>query len=242
MGSKTQQDKPETRRKRIGYFSSYDMYCEKDSIRWSPILFILVGSIWILRRISLFENLKRIIYGADPMPARFLDIYLLILWTGTAVSIVFFDSYMPPMIKWLYFLIIVQIVQTSIYHEIWRPISRKMRNDTTEITYSRFRNLVIGVGNFIFVTCLYGLVYWKSSCTGFESSHPFTVPADAIYFSFTVAWSAGSVNIDPQKIDMFVKGTIISQIIVSLLLISLIISISISAMKATEELPRSKTS
>lgn len=210
------------------------MYQEANRQDFSLLLFLVGGIVWLFRRISLFEILKWFFLREKPAPAWLLDIYLILIWSGTAAIIAIFDTNIPNSSKWLFLLIIAQIVQTNIYHELLRPVYLARKGQQLHITYSRLRNLVIGFGNFVYVTCLFGLVYWKSR-ESFGDPNPFEVPADGIYFAFTTAWTVGSADIAPLTLDMHIKGIIISQIIVSLFLVSIILATGASAIRITEE-------
>lgn len=224
------------RSRRVAFWSRDDMYCETGK-RFSLLMFILIGIVWVLRRLSVFELSKRVLWRNSETPAWYLDAYLMLLWSGTAIVILLFDNDLPSKLTRIIFLLIItQVVQTSFYHELWRPIRLTKAQQTINITYSRLRNLIIGFGNFVYVTCLYGLVYWKSG-NAFGNSFPFYAPGDAIYFSFTVAWTVGSVDIAPGNVDAFVKGTIISQVVVTLFLVSIILATSAGTIITTREMP-----
>jgi hypothetical protein len=238
MGGNLSNSTPE-RPRRIGWLSGDDMYWETDPQRFSPLLVLVVGLIWILRRLSLFEGVKRIVLKGKPMPAWYLDSYLLTVWFSVTISGLCFDTFLPDWFLWVIFFIILQIVQTSVYHEIWRPANLSGKGQLTNVTYSRFRNLIISICNYVFVALLYGLVYWKCGKSSFGDPSPFEEPIDADFFSLTIAWSCGSLSIPPSSLDRFITCVLISQIVVSLLLAGVILATATGALKTTEEMPRS---
>lgn len=231
------------KKRRIGFFSSQDMYWESDPKRFSLILVILIGVVWVLRRLSFYERIKSWIFRESPTPAWFLDGYLISLWGLIAVIAYYFDSdnQLPTYIKWLYFFCIFQIVQTNIYHELWRPELLHMQNVPLEVSWSRLRNLIIAICNFVFVTCLFGLIYWKSNSLFGQDPLPFNGIADAIYFSFTIAATCGSESIPSAKLDNSVQGTIITQIVVGLFLITIVLSTCVAAIRTTKDQSRTTT-
>jgi len=224
------------------YFSLDDSYRTTDRHRFSPILFLLVNTTFVLRRLSLLEIIKRPCFRGHT-PAWFLDVYLLLVWTSTAVFVCLYDTKneLPFWIVWIYAFLVLQILQTNFYHELWRPVLLLENKRSVAIAYSKLRNLCIGFGNFSYTTCLFGLIYWKCKesfvCECGEQNFPFKTPWDAIYFSFTIAWSAGSESIPSVAVDDFVKGVVVAQIVATLFLLSIIIAISTSAIRTTQEKP-----
>ncbi len=174
-------------------------------------------------------------------PAAALDVYLLILWSATIAVGIFYDwnNTLPGVIRWLYLYAIIQVVQTNVYHELWRPELLRRRGAPQAVTYSRLRNLTIGFCNFIFVTSLFGLAYWKST-EDFGQGFPFATPGDAIYFSFTVAWTVGSESIPSSSSSWFVEMAVIMQVIVTLFLVSILLAAATGSLQSTSEKPREK--
>ena len=241
--------------KRIGFFDRRDMYFEADPYRWSLLLFLCGGALWILRRLSVFETLKRIVLVGKAMPAAFLDAYLLFNWVLAAVTFCFFEACipawsfagLPQLCVFFCFWIVVQVLQTSIYHELWRPAQLLARGISPDVSYSRLRNLLIGVCNYLYVTCLFGMIYWKLGEKFMQTiieddkvtRKAFDSLFDAVYFSFTVAWSCGSLGIAPRDLGPWGRLAVIAQIVCTLVLFSILISLSISAVRSTGEKPRS---
>ncbi len=244
-------DSREFDKNRTPFFSRRDMYIESDSDRWSLLLFLGVGMLWVLRRLCLFENLKRIVLRNRPMPAVFLDVYLIAIWCCTAVTFCFFEPCvphwqlggLPELGVWLCFWVVVQVVQTSVYHELWRPARLIASGVSPDVSYSRLRNLLIGVCNYLFVVCLFGMIYWRLSdmfmstivVDGVVQRQAFDSLFDAVYFSFTVAWSCGSLGISPRDVGSWGQAAIIAQIISTLVLFSVLVSLAVAAIRSTGE-------
>jgi hypothetical protein len=213
------------------------IYHESDSSRYSILLLLIAFSSWLMRRVSVFENLRRLLFRGKVLPAWFLDIFLVLLW-----AVWLLVAFLPPLLSqwWMSFVIlylVVQILQTSIYHELIRPNRLAMAGDSTDISHSRLRNLVICLCNYCFVTYLYGLLYWANR-TSFDAE-PIDSVLDAVYFASTIAWSAGSVNITPGGLSGSVKGMLIAQIVSSLILVGIIIAVAANTVRSIGEKPRS---
>ena len=215
------------------------IYHEEDGTRWSPLLYVLALMIQGLRFFSLYEWIKHFSF-TKITPAWFLEAYLLAFWLMTAVSLVVWGHTINATLVVVFcFVLIAQVVQANVYHELFRPSRLNAQGKDSLVAHNRLRSLMIGMLNYNYITYLYGVVYWKLA-TGFKEPALKGV-GDFIYFSYSVAWSVGSRGIAPESVDWNVKAVIISQIVTSLLMVGIIIATAVSAVSRVGEKPRLAT-
>lgn len=215
------------------------IYHEEDSTRWSPLLYVIALMIKGLRFFSLFEWIKRFSFNKIT-PAWFLETYLLVFWLVTSAFLVARGQTINATAVVIFcFVVIAQVVQANVYHELFRPSRLAAQGKDSQIAHNRLRSLVVGILNYNYVTFLYGVIYWKLAA-GFKEPVLSGV-GDFIYFSYSVAWSVGSRGIAPESVEWNVKAVIVSQIITSLLMVGIIIATAVSAVRLVGEKPRSTT-
>jgi len=217
-----------------------ELYEQKDVNRRGIILGVLGVFLVILRRLSFYEHFKHLfpsITGLNTTPAWVLDAYLLTWWFCSLFAFSFLSNStlekIPFWWTWFFLFLIVQISQTCFYHEIWRTL-RQTKIAIQRVVHSRLRNFVIGIANFVFVTFLFGVVYFLANEPD-VASRPFSSVLDSVFFSFTVAWSLGSLDIAPKNIDDFMKLVVMFQILVTLFHVSALLGILVGGIKPLPE-------
>lgn len=221
----------------------------RSNVTWSPILQLLGNVLFVLRRLNLFEFSKHwfpSISGRNRTPARVLDNYLFTIWTVLILAIVYIQRYglttttQRYVATALFLWWILQTLQTSVYHELWRTL-RLSPIKTEKFVYSRVRNTVIGFANVVVVTLLFGLVYYSSSAFALQVRKISTSPTvfESLYFSYTVAWSVGPVGMTPI-LTPFGRVLVMLQAASTLLLVGVLLSLVVSGIKPLDETPTKK--
>lgn len=231
------------------FFDTSEMYSELELVvdngqsdlnpKWSPLLCIVGLVLFLLRRLSFYEIVKHFfpsVSGANKTPARLLDFYLLFVWAGIGMlTFVAGDLNCPRVMFWALLFLIVQVIQTSFYHEFWRTLGRS-KVESERFVYSRLRNLLIGVANIIVVCWCFGLVYFFGNCIVNSSGGSVSVQ-DSIFFSFTVGWSVGPIGKQLSLRDSF-ECLAMLQIGVTLFLISVVLGIVVAGIAPLKEIVR----
>lgn len=214
------------------------IYEERDGHKWSLILYSVAGVVFILRKVSLFENLKnRLFAKGELVPAVFLEIYLAGYWALTVGVLIFLPSYSKALSLAVIALSVLQTVQANVYHEFLRPAYRRAKGWSDKVAHSRLRSFAIGLLNYCFVTVLFGFAYWILAPN--FGQPPIGDIEDCIYFSFTYAWSAGSRSVAPQDIGASIQLVIIAQIVTTLFLVAALLSTAVASLRPVEERERS---
>lgn len=216
------------------------IYEETDRDRRSLILFIVAFFVHLLRRVSLFEYLKRSCFAkGELVPAVFLESYLIAYWAILPPLLIILRSVSSSLTLALIAFSIAQVVQANIYHEFLRPALLASKGKPVEVAHSRLRSLVIGFCNYSFVTVLFGFAYWVLS-PGFGSENPMNSLYDCVYFAFTYAWSAGSRSVAPEDTDWSIQLVIIAQVITTLFLVAALLSTAVATLIPIGERDRQK--
>ncbi len=206
--------------------------------KYSPFLYLMSCLFWVLRRLSLVEYLKpclrQWIWHSKQTPATFTDLYIF-AWFAVAISAAWWHNE-PP--NWLYtawaLFMVVQIVQTTFYHNLWRKVIGKNR-----LVYSHGRNLLIGLLNYFEITWLFGVLYWWNRHAGFDSC--LKSVWQAIYFSFVTGATIGYGDITPSKSDLgFVHALVVVQSLVSITMLTIIIGHAIGALGSLDDTTSAK--
>jgi hypothetical protein len=218
--------------------------------RWSIILLFLGSVLFWLRRVNIFETAKHwfpAISGLNQTPAWIADCYILSSWiflTSIAAGCHWGGIVREHVPGWTWLLFgwwIIQCIQTSVYHELWRTL-RKSSISSEHFVHSRLRNAVIGFGNVAVVTVLFGMIYF------FSESFVITSPScanyapdilNAIYFSYTVAWSVGPVGLTAE-LTALGKAVVMLQAATTLLLVGVLLSLVVSGIEPLKESPSDK--
>lgn len=174
--------------------------------------------LWTRRGITL-------LWDADVHPIC-LELYMVVFWPVFYVLIWLLRPYCWLLPLGMVLLTILQVVQTNIYHEVFRPDWRKRKEKDVAVAHNRVRSLLIGLFNYVMVAIAFGHAYWIVS-DGFLCNDKMTL-LDFIYFAFTFAWSAGSESIPSGSLTPMVKLILIFQVVVTLFLLSIILSIASS--------------
>jgi Ion channel len=186
----------------------------------------LVGfAFWLLRRMSPVEHLKHWVRALHPNPGTppwFTDLWIVISW-GFYLVFALAPWRCGGLLSLFYLFLAVQIVQTSLYHNIWRTALRLPPAMTG--VYSHVRNLFICILNVVAVWWLFGLAYWSLGANSF--SPDFVSPWHAIYFSALVGSTLGFDLIHPAGATA--RFLVVAEIMLSLILIAIVISHGISA-------------
>lgn len=206
------------------------IYEESDGHRWSLVLYMLALVVSLLRKVSLFENLKnRCFIRGELVPAVFLDVYLIIYWTLTVLVLTVLPMYSRTFSLVIIAISIVQAVQANVYHEFLRPAHRISQGLSTNVAHNRLRSFVLGILNYCFVTLLFGFAYWNQASD--FGQPPISDLRDCIYFSFTYAWSAGSRSVAPQDVGASIQFIIITQIVTTLFLVAALLSTAVASLR-----------
>lgn len=224
---------------KLTQFKIPKIYEENDPDRWSLTLFVVAAIVFVLQKISVFENLKkRVVVKGELAPAILLEAYLCVYWIGTVLFLLLLDQRIGWLSLTIIALSIAQAVQANVYHEFLRPAYRRSKDLTDKVAHSRLRSFLLGMCNYCFVTTLFGFAYWINAAG-------FGAPAigglrNCIYFSFTYAWSAGSRSVSPESIDWMNQAIIVTQIITTLFLVAALISTAVASLRPVEERERKK--
>jgi len=192
----------------------------------SVVLWLAASFFDMLRFWSIAERFKLALYDEDDVHPICLELYMVVFWPIFYVLIWLVRPYGWLLPLGMVLLTILQIVQTNIYHEVFRPDWRKKKKKEVAVAHNRVRSLLIGLFNYVMVSIAFGHAYWIVS-DGFLCNPKMTL-LDFIYFSFTFAWSAGSESIPPGALSPIVKLILIFQVVVTLFLIAIILSIASS--------------
>jgi small-conductance mechanosensitive channel len=224
----------ESRIKRNPVSRFYDANDHKDA---SIAIWLVASFFALLQKCSIAERIKRSLYDLDDVHPIYLESYLVVFWFFFLPFIWLVKTYDWLLPLGMVLLTILQIVQANIYHEVFRPDWRENKKEDRFAAHSRVRSLLIGLFNYVMVAIAFGHAYWIVS-DGFLCNPKMTL-LDFIYFSFTFAWSAGSESIPPGALSPIVKLILIFQVIVTLFLIAIILSIASSGIPKIEDRKRS---
>jgi hypothetical protein len=208
-----------------------ERYPQGDRREWSPILYVCGYIFGLLRRLSVTEWIKR--WGQEwhpnnRTPARVNDTIVVVKWVlvfvgGTMLARVTQERHW---LKYVALAGIVQIVQTTLYHNIWRtlvlPDDHPMRHG-----YNPVRTLITIVGNGFAIAWLFGLAYWWQGKRDF--GWQFDYVFDAIYFSCVTFATVGYGDIHPERGHLFAQSLVVFEIAVSMCMLSIVISQAIGA-------------
>lgn len=226
------------------------------------LLMPLIGCVFfILRRFSFHEHAKRLFLKKTPdegTPMIFTDAYILI-WVVAPFFIAFLVSanvaYWPALTcqwvpelwgfsfqtwnlfptLWMIF-IIIQIIQTNLYHNIWRLVIKRRSPDEeghdakgVPLAWCHVRNLFIGLLLYIEINGWFGLIYWRNRLLAFDDS--LLGVWHAIYFSFVTGSTLGYGEVSPCVNDesWFVRLIVVFQILACITLLGVIVSQSLNA-------------
>lgn len=221
---------------------------------WSLLMQLLGWVLYALRRLNLYELGKHWfpdVTGKNRTPAYWLDFYLLATWAALACLIGCSSQFdiqsdtarvvLAIFCGWW----IVQILQTSVYHELWRTIIDTPVKSMNKV-HSRLRNAVIGFTNVVTVTLLFGLIYFFTEAItipdGSSCNRPVPLSLlESLYFSYTVAWSVGPVGMSPI-LNSFGQVVIMLQAASTLLLVGVLLSLVVSGISPLPDdtTPKSK--
>jgi hypothetical protein len=196
---------------------------------------------------SIYENVKRIVLRGSRMPAAFLDGFLITVWIVT--GFIAFNGVVMPLgrdgslldpVALVLLAVIVQTVQTEVYHELIRPTRLRNLGAPVEVSYSRLRSLVICVCNYFFVVVLFGFLHWRCANMFLKTDEqlPFGGLGDAVFFSFTTSWSCGSLSIQPADLTSVAKCLLVFQIACSLIMFSIVVGLAVGSVQVVGEIPR----
>jgi Ion channel len=192
----------------------------------SGLIVPLLGRVfWILRRMSPVEHLKHFVPALHPSrgtPPWFTDLWILLSW-GLFLILAMAGFRCGVLLSIFYVFLAAQVVQTSVYHNIWRT-ALKLSPGMTGV-YSHVRNLSISVLNVIAVWWLFGLAYWSLGANHF--SQDFAGSWQAIYFSVIVGSTLGFDMIHPS--GRVTSLLIVVEIVLSLISIAIVVGHGISA-------------
>lgn len=225
--------------------------CEQCRKRWDSfqdmptlkngglVLWCVALVLFILRRLSLWENIKHVFRSTK---AWGLELYLLAWWI-VVLSVPNWEAWLksPPVcFRWIAVLAIVQIVQTNFYHQFWRTLGEGLSEKEIESrrVFNKHRNLIIGFANILLVNRLFGLFYWWSRESEPDISNfnePFTEIGDAFYFSVVTGSTLGYGEFYPLKNADLIQQIVILQVVVSLFLVGVVLSQSVSAVRKLEQ-------
>lgn len=192
----------------------------------SFIMLMIGASFWLLRRLSIWENFKHIIPGLDPhkrTPAWATDLYAIFQWTLIGLLPLVREHLSTNAFVGLIVYIIVEILQSCIYHNLWR-IHLFPRDHVMGTGHHAFRTLFMSFVNFLAICVLYGQLYLtlESNTDKIKST------LDAVYFSIVVGATVGFGDISP--LDDLGKYLCMSQIIVSIIMITIVVGQSIGTL------------
>lgn len=195
--------------------------------QFSPLLFLISGVLFVMRRLSLNEYLRaiyRTFYPSRHIPAWLSDVYLAIWFVVVAGAIWKADYFRHFAWTCLALFVVCQIVQINFYNNIWRVVVKKRRK-----AYNHGRNLTIGLLMLFETNLIFGLVYFWNREGSF-------VPAiddiwTAIYFSFVTGATIGYGDIHPdiENGTVFTQTLIVFHAMVSTTLVTVIIGQAIGA-------------
>ncbi len=203
------------------------------------IIMIGVGWLfWIMRRLSLEENLKRYKYydpGNLPFtaPANFTDYYILIEIAVVFILSIFFSRaiqnfcYIGNLIaSGLLIWISIQTCQTNLFHLIWKTVLEKGFHGPA---HNFVRNLIFAIIGYLKIAWFFGIVYWWSFSKSFDKNGLMGL-GDAIYFSLITSTTLGFGDITPNKIKyvLSLKMIIVLELIISISMFGVIVARSIS--------------
>src|SRR5690606_12129395 len=121
------------------------------------ILYLVAWIVFILRKVSIFENVKNCLFAKRKLvPAVFLEIYLAGYWALTVGVLIFLPSYSKALSLAVIALSVVQTVQANVYHEFLRPAYLRATGASDKVAHNRLRSFAIGLLNYCFVTVLFG--------------------------------------------------------------------------------------
>jgi hypothetical protein len=228
--------------------------CDKCKSRWdsfrdldwkrdkSPLLFIVAFFLFVLRRLSLWENLKHCFPKTSPWG---LELYLL-CWWGIVLSIPWWGKWLdnpPTCFRWIALFVVVQLVQTNFYHEFWRTLGEGLTKEemNERKVFNRMRNLIIAFLNIVFVNQLFGAFYWWSRSSA-DGTANFDVKLetiyDAFYFSAVTGSTTGYGDIKPVLGAGLVQAVVVCHVFTSLFLVAVVLSMVVGAI---DPLPQKST-
>jgi hypothetical protein len=203
---------------------------------WS-LMILLIGCVfWLLRRLSPVEHLKHLIPDLRPSsgtPAWFTDLYIFGWWIILFLLALADLQWGVLLTAWC-ILVAVQIVQTSLYHNIWRTVLT-LPSAMTGV-YSHVRNLFISLSNILAVWWLFGLAY-RSLGPG-HFTEEFTSAWRAIYVSAVIGSTLGFDVVHPVPGSGSAQFLVVLEMVLCLTLIAIVIGHGISAVGRLNERPR----
>lgn len=209
-----------------------DLKWERDK---SPLLYAMATLLFLLRRLSLWENFKHCFKSPAPWA---LEAYLFIWWVGI-LSIPWWGSWRddpPACFRWIALFVVVQILQTNFYHGFWRTLGEDLSDEETERrkVFNRMRNLIIAIANVFFVNRLFGAFYWWSAEKNNFSEMPKNI-GDAFYFSTVTGSTLGYGEIRPSLDADLIQTVVLFQILSSLFLVAVVLSMAVGAIPALKQ-------
>ena len=225
--------------------------CDKCRSRWdtfrdlewkrdkSPLLFFVALCLFVLRRLSLWENLKHCFPKTSPWG---LELYLL-CWWGIVLSIPWWGTWLddpPTCFRWIALFTVVQLIQTNFYHEFWRTLGEKLSEEEKKErrVFNRLRNLVIAFSNIVFVNQLFGVFYWwsrKSTNGNANFDTALETINDAFYFSAVTGSTTGYGDIKPVLGAGLVQAVVVFHVFTSLFFIAVVLSMVVGAIKPLQQ-------
>lgn len=187
---------------------------------------------WLLRRLSVFEHAKHFFhrpFNATGLgvPPTFTDRVMLIRLGLLALSACL--GGMDGARNWamgLTVYLLVEALQTSFFHNIWRWQTIAARDNPKQFVYSRVRTFVFAVLMFAHVVGLYAIIYAHGLASGVTSGgeHPKQLEGilQAIYFSVVTATTLGFGDFSPNT--DFARVVVASEALAGLFMLAVVIA------------------